>query len=138
MSAVLITSQQIFVHILLDLQKFVQWYRYHGKKVPNLTQLSMHGMPAAAGRKGTKMPRKKTSKKSLPVDDNRIPLSAAPVSSDPVTPISDVNSTSTICHNVSSLSGIFNAFNTNVWPSQNTSPNHSHYQYMWYAYSPWS
>ena len=121
-----------------DLQQFVQWYCCHQKKVPNLTQLSTHGMPAGAGKKGGKTARKRTSKKSIPTDENRIPLSTAPLSSgETIT----TRNTNTICHNISSPSAVFNAFNnysTNTWPTQSTSASPSHYQYMWSAYSPWS
>ena len=129
-----------------DLQQFMQWYCHHGKKVPNITQLSTHGMPAGAGEKGGKVARKKTGKKSIPADENRIPLSTAYLSSGQTSTTTTTTTTSytsnmnTIHPNISSPSAIFNAFNNysnNTWPTQSTSVNPSPY-YMWSAYSPWS
>ena len=58
-----------------DTDGFVQWYRKNfGNRLPNLTQLATHGMPAHAGRKGGKAPRKKAAPRLLPTTENRILL----------------------------------------------------------------
>jgi hypothetical protein len=58
-----------------DLHTLLENYQRR-KKQPNLTQVAIHGMPAGAGRKGGKLPRKKTKRK-LTYEDSRIPLKAS-------------------------------------------------------------
>ena len=49
------------------------FHKKFGNRLPNLTQLASHGMPANAGRKVGKAPRKKTTR-SVITSENRIPL----------------------------------------------------------------
>ena len=61
-----------------DLGNFLQWFRRkRGKQLPNLTDLSTHGMPAGAGRKGGKVAKKKVSRR-LVTEENRVPLNLTP------------------------------------------------------------
>ena len=39
-----------------------------------MTPLALEGMPAGAGRKGGRAPRKRSRTKSIPTDENRVPL----------------------------------------------------------------
>ena len=53
-----------------DTDGFVQWYRKNfGNRLPNLTQLATHDIPAHAGRKGGKTPRKKAAPCPLPTTE---------------------------------------------------------------------
>ena len=58
-------------HINDDVDGF---HKKFGNRLPNLTQLASHGMPANARRKGGKAPRKKTAPRSVITSENRIPL----------------------------------------------------------------
>lgn len=55
-----------------ELKEFVKTKRSCDS--PNLMQLGTHGMPAGAGRKGGKLPKKKTTKRGAPSDENRVTL----------------------------------------------------------------
>jgi len=55
-------------HINDDVDGFIQWYRI------KFAQFDSHGMPANAGRKGGKTPRKKTAPRSVITSENHIPL----------------------------------------------------------------
>lgn len=79
------TSRCIFVHTIAaaelnqDLADFLKWFQQNrGKKVPNLSELGSHGMPARAGRKGGKAAKKKATRKRNPTDENRVPLDITP------------------------------------------------------------
>ena len=62
-----------------DLADFLQWFQQNrGKKMPNLSELGRHGMPAGAGRKGSKVAKKKAPRKRNPTDENRVPLDTTP------------------------------------------------------------
>ena len=62
-------------HVNGDTDGFIQWYRKNfGNRLPNLTQIASHGMPATAGRKGGKAPRKKTAPRPVLTSENRVPL----------------------------------------------------------------
>ena len=56
------------------LVQFVNWFCSKQGGGPNLMRIATHDMPAGAGRKNKKAPRKKAKPKQLPSDDNRIPL----------------------------------------------------------------
>ena len=57
-----------------EINKFMDVYRKkYGRLQPNLSELAIHGMPAGAGRKGGKTPRKKRHSQ-ISTDENRIPL----------------------------------------------------------------
>ena len=61
-----------------ELEDFLEWFRKkRGKQNPNLSAIGTHGMPAGAGKKGEKPAKKKGPKKSIPTDENRIPLDVA-------------------------------------------------------------
>ena len=65
-----------------DLVDFLKWFQQNrGKKMPNLSGLGSHGMPAGAGRKGGKVAKKKVTRKCHPMDENRVPLDTTPQSS---------------------------------------------------------
>ena len=57
-----------------DLDKFLCHQYQRGKQLINLTELATHGMPAGAGRKGGKLPKKKPRRKRVCDEENRIPL----------------------------------------------------------------
>lgn len=59
-----------------ELRFLTQWYRTKRAKQPsNLGALAMHGMPAGAGRKGGKLPKRKTPSCSrIRTDENTVPL----------------------------------------------------------------
>ena len=58
-----------------DLQQFLKWYsKSRGKQPLNMTPLALQGMPAGAGRKGGRAPRKRTRTTLIPTDENRVPL----------------------------------------------------------------
>jgi len=57
-----------------DLSEFVNWFCSKHGSGPNLMRIATHDMPAGAGRKGGKVPKKKVKAKQLPSDDNRVPL----------------------------------------------------------------
>ena len=58
-----------------DLADFLKWFQSNCRNSSNLMKMSKHGMPAGAGRKGGKTPRKKSASTHVPTDENRIPLS---------------------------------------------------------------
>ena len=58
-----------------ELKEFIAQYRKkHGKQQPHFTQLAVHDMPTAAGRKGGKLPRKKVNRTRVLTNENRVPL----------------------------------------------------------------
>lgn len=58
-----------------DLQQFLKWYsKSRGKQPLNMTPLTLQGMPAGAGRKGGRAPRKRSRTTLIPTDENRVPL----------------------------------------------------------------
>ena len=58
-----------------DLLQFLEWYnKSRGKQPINMTPLALEGMPAGAGRKGGRAPRKRSRTKLIPTDENRVPL----------------------------------------------------------------
>ena len=57
-----------------DLVGFMKVYRKkYGRRPPNLSDFAVHDVPAGAGRKGGKLPKKKTRPK-VAAEENRIPL----------------------------------------------------------------
>ena len=51
------------------------WYhKKHGHHQPKFSKLAVHGMPAAAGCKGGKLPRKKKNQSTILTDEKRVPL----------------------------------------------------------------
>ena len=59
-----------------DLADFLKWFQSKCRNSLNLMKMSKHGMPAGAGRKGGKIPKKKSTSTHVPTDENRVPLSA--------------------------------------------------------------
>ena len=58
-----------------EVKEFMEWYRKkHGNHQPRFTQLAVHDMPAAAGRKGGKLPKKRANHSYVSTNENRIPL----------------------------------------------------------------
>ena len=58
-----------------EIKEFIACYRKkHGTHQPRFTQLAVHDMPAAAGRKCGKLPKKKASQSHVLSKENRVPL----------------------------------------------------------------
>ena len=58
-----------------ELKEFIDQYREkNGKHQPHYTQLAVHDMPAAAGRKGVKLPRTKVNHTHVLTSENCVPL----------------------------------------------------------------
>ena len=51
-------------------QIFLNWFKSKHGYSSNLMKMSKHGMPAGAGRKGGKVPRKKGTSSHVPSDEN--------------------------------------------------------------------
>ena len=58
-----------------EIKEFIaQYCKKNGKHQPHCTQLAVHDMPTAAGRKGRKLPRKKENHTRVLTDENRVLL----------------------------------------------------------------
>ena len=58
-----------------EVKEFMEWYRRrHGNHQPSFIKLAVHDMPAAAGRKGGKLPRKRVNRSYVSTNENHIPL----------------------------------------------------------------